>query len=96
LCATSLRYEGQLTTPRDKLASGNDQLYEDEDIQAADAVCASPKSWPAPRPSSSTKANYNAASTLYFEAVHSVLTGDEDAAAAMELLELDLMDLLGG
>ncbi len=47
------------------------------------------------RPSTATAPNYNEVSTLYFSAVHSILTGDEDAAVAVELLELDLMDLLG-
>lgn len=71
-------------------------LYADPDIQAA-MPFASPEvvAGAEARPSSSTKANYNAVSTLYFEAVHSILTGDEDATSAMEILELDLMDLLG-
>jgi hypothetical protein len=33
-------------------------------------------------------------SSLYSAAVHSVLTGEEDAATAMTLLELDLEALL--
>jgi trehalose/maltose transport system substrate-binding protein len=70
-------------------------LYDDPDIQEAmpfastDVVAGAEA-----RPSSSTKAEYNAASTLYFQAVHSILTGDEDAEIALELLELELMDLL--
>ncbi|NDJ85074.1 MAG: extracellular solute-binding protein, partial [Chloroflexi bacterium] len=70
-------------------------LYEDPDIQAA-MPFASPEvvAGTVARPSSSTKANYNAASTLYFNAVHSILTGEEDADVAMELLELDLQELL--
>ena len=46
------------------------------------------------RPSTITSSQYNEVSVLYFTAVHSILTGEEDAAVAMELLELDLMDLL--
>jgi trehalose/maltose transport system substrate-binding protein len=46
------------------------------------------------RPSTITAPNYNEASTLYFNAVHSVLRGDEDAETAMTLLELDLQDLM--
>ena len=47
------------------------------------------------RPSNFSKDKYNAVSTLYFNAVHSILTGEEDAEVALELLELDLADLLG-
>ncbi len=47
------------------------------------------------RPSTLSAPNYNQVSTAYFSAVHSILTGDEDAAVALELLELDLEDLLG-
>jgi len=47
-----------------------------------------------PRPSTVTAEKYNQVSTLYFTAVHSVLTGEQDAATAMELLELDLEELL--
>lgn len=71
-------------------------LYADPDIQAA-----MPFSDPAivevttPRPSTATAERYNEVSTLYFTAVHSILTGQEDAETAMELLELDLMALLG-
>ena len=48
------------------------------------------------RPSNFSKENYNAVSTLYFNAIHSILTGEEDADVALELLKLDLADLLGG
>lgn len=47
-----------------------------------------------PRPSAPTKQNYNEVSTMFFTAVHSVLSGEEDAASALEDLELDLEDLL--
>lgn len=72
-------------------------LYEDPDIQelmpfaTLDVVAGV-----TPRPSYSTGALYNEVSTLYFSAVHSILTGEEDADVAMELLELDLTALLEG
>ena len=47
------------------------------------------------RPSTATAPNYGQASQLFFTAVHNVLTGEEDAATALELLELDLADLTG-
>lgn len=47
-----------------------------------------------PRPSGFTAARYNDASTLFFSAVHSVLTGTTDAQTAVEDLELDLQDLV--
>lgn len=71
-------------------------LYSDADIQAAlpfaseDIVTITTQ-----RPSTVTGNNYNAVSTLYFNAVHSVLTGEQDAEEALQLLELDLEQLLG-
>jgi trehalose/maltose transport system substrate-binding protein len=47
------------------------------------------------RPSTISAPHYNEVSTLYFNAVHSVLSGDQDAETAMSLLELDLAELLG-
>ncbi len=47
------------------------------------------------RPSTATAPRYNEVSTLFFQAVHSVLTGDNDALGALEELELDLQDLTG-
>jgi trehalose/maltose transport system substrate-binding protein len=47
-----------------------------------------------PRPSGITAERYNDASTLFFSAVHSVLTGENDAQTAVEDLELDLEDLV--
>lgn len=49
-----------------------------------------------PRPSAPTQQNYNEVSTLFFTAVHSVISGEEDAATALEDLEADLEDLLEG
>ena len=72
------------------------ELYSDPDIQAA-MPFADPSivEITTARPSNFSRDQYNAVSTLYFEAVHSILTGEEDADVAMELLELDLMELLG-
>jgi trehalose/maltose transport system substrate-binding protein len=47
-----------------------------------------------PRPSAPTQANYNEVSTLFFTAVHSVISGEEEAADALEDLEADLEDLI--
>ncbi len=47
------------------------------------------------RPSTATAPQYNEVSTLFFQAVHSVLTGDNDALTALEELELDLEDVTG-
>ncbi|MGM0548173.1 MAG: ABC transporter substrate-binding protein [Bacillota bacterium] len=44
------------------------------------------------RPSTATAPNYNQVSELFFQAVHSVLTGESDAQSAVEYLELDLKD----
>lgn len=72
------------------------ELYSDADVLAA-VPYANPNivEITTPRPSSVTAEKYNEVSTLYFTAVHSVLTGEQDAATAMELLELDLEKLLG-
>jgi len=47
------------------------------------------------RPSTATAPNYNETSQLFYNAVHSVLTGSNDAVTALEELQLDLEDLLG-
>ncbi|EOD00845.1 ABC transporter substrate-binding protein [Caldisalinibacter kiritimatiensis] len=47
------------------------------------------------RPSTATSPKYNQVSTLFFKAVYSVLTGENDAQTALEELELDLQDLTG-
>jgi trehalose/maltose transport system substrate-binding protein len=71
------------------------ELYADADIQEA-MPFSSPEvvEVTTARPSTVTAEQYNEVSTLYFTAVHSILTGREDADTAMELLELDLMALL--
>ena len=73
-------------------------LYEDEDVLEAvpffgslydvftNAVA---------RPSTPTAPQYNQVSELFFQSVHSVLTGESDAQSAVEYLELDLMDTTG-
>jgi trehalose/maltose transport system substrate-binding protein len=71
-------------------------LYSDPAIQAS-MPFASPEvvQVATARPSTPTADKYNEVSTLYFTAAHSVLTGEEDADTALELLELDLQELLG-
>ncbi|MGJ3237560.1 MAG: ABC transporter substrate-binding protein [Anaerolineae bacterium] len=70
------------------------ELYDDPDIQEA-MPFASPDivEITTARPSNFARDQYNAVSTLYFSAVHSILTGQEDADVALDLLELDLMEL---
>ena len=75
------------------------ELYNNPDIAAAHPII--PK-WKdvflqaVPRPSAPTRENYNEVSTLFFTAVHSVLSGEATAADALAELELDLEDLLDG
>ena len=47
------------------------------------------------RPSAPTGDQYNEVSRQFFTAVHNVLTGNEEADVALELLALDLQDLTG-
>lgn len=47
------------------------------------------------RPSTISAPQYNAVSTLFFNAVHSVLTGRKNATDALEEMSLDLEDLTG-
>jgi trehalose/maltose transport system substrate-binding protein len=70
-------------------------LYADPDIQAA-MPFASPEvvEVTTARPSTVTAEKYNQLSTLYFTAVHSILSGESDAQTALELLELDIEALL--
>jgi trehalose/maltose transport system substrate-binding protein len=73
-------------------------LYEDPDVLAATPFFGSLYDVfinAVARPSTATAPNYNEVSTLFFQAVHSVLTGDNDAQTALEELELDLQDLTG-
>lgn len=83
----------ELSTPGTIMA-----LYEDEDVLAATPFFGSLYDVyinATARPSTATAPNYNAVSVAFFQAVHSVLTGEMDAAEALELLELDLQDLTG-
>ncbi|MGQ9908728.1 MAG: ABC transporter substrate-binding protein [Candidatus Flexifilum sp.] len=71
-------------------------LYERPELQAAIPFArASIVEVATPRPSTVTAGLYNQVSTLYFTAVHSILTGEEDPETALEVLELDLAALLG-
>ena len=73
-------------------------LYEDEDVLAANPFFGSLYDVfinAVARPSTATAPQYAATSSLFFNAVHSVLTGNTDAESAFEELELDLVDLLG-
>jgi trehalose/maltose transport system substrate-binding protein len=73
-------------------------LYEDEDVLAANPFFGSLYDVfinAVARPSTATAPQYASTSNLFFNAVHSVLTGNTDAETAFEELELDLEDLLG-
>ena len=72
-------------------------LYDDADIAAAQPIIPQWKDvflQAVPRPSAPTREDYNEVSTLFFTAVHSVLSGEESAADALADLELDLEDVL--
>ncbi|MFW8637531.1 ABC transporter substrate-binding protein [Cribrihabitans pelagius] len=72
-------------------------LYEDEDIAREQPIVPQWKDvflQAVPRPSAPARGDYNEVSTLFFSAVHSVLSGEESAADALEELELDLEDVL--
>jgi trehalose/maltose transport system substrate-binding protein len=73
-------------------------LYQDEDVLEATPFFGSLYDVfinAVARPSTATAPQYNEVSTLFYQAVHSVLTGDNDALTAFEELELDLEDLTG-
>lgn len=71
-------------------------LYDDPEIKKAmPFASADIVKITTPRPSTPTGAKYNQVSTLYFTAVHSVLTGKEKADVALRQLDLDLKKLLG-
>ena len=74
-------------------------LYEDADIEREQPIIPRWKDvflQAVPRPSAPTRQDYNEVSTLFFTAVHSVLSGEENAEDALEELEEDLEDLLDG
>src|SRR6056297_78788 len=73
-------------------------LYEDEDVLEAAPFFGSLYDVftnAVARPSTATVPQYNQVSEQFFQAVHSVLTGEEDAQSAIEYLELNLMDTTG-
>lgn len=73
-------------------------LYEDADVLAASPFFGSLYdvfTSAVARPSTATAPQYSDVSALFFNAVHSVLTGETDAANAFAELELDLQDLTG-
>lgn len=47
------------------------------------------------RPSTATAPKYNEVSTAFFQAVHSVLTGEKEGQAALDELQLNLEDITG-
>ena len=72
-------------------------LYDDPEIAAQQPIIPLWKDvflQAVPRPSAPTRQDYNEVSTLFFSAVHSVISGDEEAGPALAELELDLEDLL--
>jgi len=73
-------------------------LYEDEDVLEATPFFGSLYDVfinAVARPSTATAPQYAQVSSAIYTAVHSVLTGQEDAATAMALLEFDLIELTG-
>ena len=71
-------------------------LYEDEEV--LEAVPFFGKLYDVfvnatPRPSTATAPNYNEVSQAFYQAVHSVLTGEQDARTALAYLERDLKDI---
>ena len=72
-------------------------LYEDADIAREQPIIPQWKDvflQAVPRPSAPTREKYNEVSTLFFSAVHSVISGNAKAADALAGLEDDLDDLL--
>jgi trehalose/maltose transport system substrate-binding protein len=73
-------------------------LYDDADIAAAQPIIPQWKDVflaAVPRPSAPTLGNYNEVSSLFWSAVHEVLSGSATSAEALEILEADLQDLKG-
>ena len=72
-------------------------LYEDADIAREQPIIPQWKDvflQAVPRPSAPTREKYNEVSTLFFSAVHSVISGNAKAADTLADLEDDLDDLL--
>ncbi|MBN1303003.1 MAG: ABC transporter substrate-binding protein [Anaerolineales bacterium] len=73
-------------------------LYQDEDVLAATPFFGSLYDVfinAVARPSTATAPQYADTSRIFYNGVHSVLTGEVDAMTAFEEMELDLQDLLG-
>jgi trehalose/maltose transport system substrate-binding protein len=73
-------------------------LYQDEEVLAASPFFGSLYDVfinAVARPSTATAPNYSPTSEIFYEGVHSVLTGDTDAVTAFEEMEADLEALLG-
>ena len=73
-------------------------LYEDEDVLEAAPFFG--KLYDVfvnatPRPSTATAPNYNEVSQAFYQAVHSVLTGEQDTRTALAYLERDLKEITG-
>lgn len=71
-------------------------LYEDEDVLEANPFFGSLYDVfinAVARPSTATAPQYNEVSTLFFNAVHDILRGADDAQSALDYLELELMEL---
>jgi trehalose/maltose transport system substrate-binding protein len=73
-------------------------LYDDADIAATQPIIPQWKDvflQAVPRPSAPTLGAYNEVSSLFWSAVHDVLSGTSDPATALEDLEADLEDVKG-
>ena len=73
-------------------------LYDDADIAAAQPIIPQWKDvflQAVPRPSAPTLGSYNEVSSLFWSAVHEVLSGSSSAADALAGLEADLADVKG-
>ena len=74
-------------------------VYDDPAVKRAQPIIPSWKNVflnAVPRPSAPTKVKYNEVSSLFWNAVHEVLSGDSTAADSLEVLEVQLEDLKGG
>jgi trehalose/maltose transport system substrate-binding protein len=72
-------------------------LYEDEELLDANplfTVMGSVLATAYPRPSGFTAAQYDRASEVFYRTVHLVLTGELDAASAVDEMEFDLGDIV--
>ena len=73
-------------------------LYQDQDVLAATPFFGSLYDVfinAVARPSTATAPNYSQTSQIFYEGVYSVLSGNSDAATALDGMEADLQSLLG-